>query len=65
MFHFVLFEMSIERFYQYNWLHISHLVTMETHIPIVLLENGHKYENISGSQHTKVSENTEILKKKI
>ena len=31
---------------------------METHIPIIFLENGHKSENkISGYKHTKQSEN--------
>ena len=32
MLDFVPFGMSIECFYQYNWYHISYLVTMDTHI---------------------------------
>ena len=32
---------------------------METHIPIIFIKNGHKCKNlISGSYHTKQSENT-------
>ena len=29
--------MTTECFYQYNWYHISYLVTMETNIPIILI----------------------------
>ena len=50
--------MSIEHFLPVIWDHISYLVTMETHIPIIFTKNGHRCKNlISGFEHTKQREN--------
>ena len=45
-FHFVPFGMPIERFWQQNCYFIFYLVTMETHIHIIFIKNGHNLENM-------------------